>query len=141
MSNNEDTSLVPRPSGELARRPPGATAIIDSMVNDVTEIIRTDTIRHRIGDYEFREPDYRQILIWAKAVGMTPEGLMERMQRGGLEVSDGVLIDIDVGRIFTGIGLDFSYVLHLEKLDCRDNHLTELDSSKVTVSEGSLVWG
>ena len=32
--------LVPRPSGELARIPPGANAIIDGMVNDATDIIR-----------------------------------------------------------------------------------------------------
>ena len=121
------------PPSELVRIPPGANAIIDGIVSDATDIIRArDAVRHRIGEYEFREPDYRQILTWAKAAGMTPEGLVERMQRCGLEVSDGVLIDIDVGRnLFTGIGLDFSHVLHLEKLDCRDNHLTKLDLAKV----------
>ena len=40
MSDKEDTSLVPRPSGALARIPPGASAIIDGMVNDATDIIR-----------------------------------------------------------------------------------------------------
>ena len=41
MSDKEDTSLVPRPSGELVRIPPRASAIIDDMVNDATDIIRT----------------------------------------------------------------------------------------------------
>ncbi len=40
MSDKEETSLFPRPSGELARTPSGASAIIDGMVNDATEIIR-----------------------------------------------------------------------------------------------------
>lgn len=40
MSDKEDISLVPRPSGDLARIPPGASAIIDGMVNDATNIIR-----------------------------------------------------------------------------------------------------
>ena len=46
MSDKEDTSLVPRPSGELVRIPPGASAIINGMVNDATDIIRArDTDR------------------------------------------------------------------------------------------------
>ena len=46
MSDKEDTSLVPRHSGELVRIPPGARAIRDSMVNDATDIMRArDTDR------------------------------------------------------------------------------------------------
>ena len=41
MSDKEDTSLIPRPSGELARIPPGASAIIDGMVNDATNLIHS----------------------------------------------------------------------------------------------------
>ena len=41
MSDKEDTSLIFRPSGKLAHIPPGAIAIIDSMVNDATDLIRT----------------------------------------------------------------------------------------------------
>jgi len=132
MSGKEDTSLVPRPSGELVRIPPGASAIIDGMVNDTTAIIRTrDTIRHRVGNYEFREPDYRQILIWAKAVGTTPDDLVVRLQKGRLKVSDGALINMRVQHIFMGVGLDLSRVPQLKKLDCRKNRLTELDLSRV----------
>ena len=57
MSDKEDIYLVPRPSGELARIPPGARAIRDSMVNDATDILRVrDAIRHKVGNHEFRDP-------------------------------------------------------------------------------------
>jgi hypothetical protein len=31
--------------------------------------------RFRIGDYELREPDYRQICLWAEDLEMTPDEL------------------------------------------------------------------
>ena len=132
MGDKKDTSLVPRPAGELVRIPPGAGAIIESMVNDATDIMRTrDAIRHKVGNCEFRESDYQQILIWAKAVGMTPEDFVGRLQEGCLRISDGALIDVGVQRIFMGIGLNLSQVPHLKELDCRRNKLTELDLSWV----------
>ena len=139
MSDKNDTSLVPRPSCELARIPPGASAIIDGMVNDVAAIIRTDdATRHRIGNCEFRESDYQQILIWAEAVGMTPDKLVMRLQ--GYEgnniyeghnfvVSDGAIMEFRW--CFRGIGLDLSQVPRLKKLDCGWQDLTELDLSRV----------
>ena len=139
MSDKKNTSLVPRPAGELARIPPGATEIIDSMVNDATEIIRTDAIRHRIGDYEFRESDYRQILIWAKAVGMTPDELVMEMQSHRLVVSEGAIMEFRWN--FEGIGLDLSEVPSLKKVDCRWRKLTGLDLSRVPHLEGLYCWG
>lgn len=44
ISDKEGSSLVPRPSGELAYIPPGASAIIDGMVSDVTDIMRARDI-------------------------------------------------------------------------------------------------
>ena len=128
MSDKEDTSLVLRPSGELARRPSGATAIIDSMVNDATEIIRTDAIRHRIGDYEFRESDYRQILIWAEATDLQPEKFLGGMN---LIVSDGAIVSLEWHNLEVGVELDLSRVPHLEELFCGRNCLTALDLSRV----------
>ena len=143
MSDKKDTSLVPRPAGELARIPPGAGAIIEGMVNDATDIIRArDAIRHRIGDYEFRESDYRQILIWAKAVGMTPDQLVVRMrgwERDKFVVSDGAIMEFRWS--FRGIGLDLSQVPHLNTLFCVWKELTELDLSWVPRLEGLYCWG
>ena len=40
MRDKDTTSLVPKPSGQLARLSPRAGAIIDGMVNDATEVMR-----------------------------------------------------------------------------------------------------
>ena len=132
MRGKEEKSLVSRPSGELARIPSAASAIIEGMVNDAADIIHArETIRHKVGNYEFREPDYRQVLIWAEAAGVTPDDLVMRLQKGRLKVSDGAFIGIGVQHVFMGIGLDLSQVPQLKKLDCRKNKLTELDLSRV----------
>jgi hypothetical protein len=39
------------------------------------------TAHFKIGRYEFREPDYRQILIWAKALGNDPLVLVNTLER------------------------------------------------------------
>ena len=36
--------------------------------------------RFRIGNYEFCEPDYSQILIWAKALKIDPEALVQKLE-------------------------------------------------------------
>jgi Leucine-rich repeat (LRR) protein len=36
--------------------------------------------RFRIGNYEFCEPDYGQILIWAKALKIDPEALVQKLE-------------------------------------------------------------
>ena len=129
MSDKENTSLVPRPSGELVRIPPGASAIIDGMVNDATDIICTrDAIRHRIGGYEFRETDYQQLQIWAKATDLQPEEFLEGMN---LIVSDGIIVSLEWHNLEVGVELDLSRVSQLEELFCEGNYLTALDLSQV----------
>ncbi len=129
MSDKEDTFLVPRPAGELPRIPPGATAIIDGMVNDAKALIRSrDAIRHRVGYYEFRESDYQQILIWAKATDLPPEELLGGMV---LIVSDGAIVELEWHHLEVGVELDLSRVPKLETLNCWGNDLTELDLSRI----------
>ena len=41
MSNKNGKSIVSRPGSELTRTRPGAAAIIDRMIEDLTDIIRT----------------------------------------------------------------------------------------------------
>ena len=77
MRDKEETSLVPRPSGELARIPPGPRAIHDSMVNDATEIIRAReaislseaeaTAWNEAAITELKDQDLRAIALAAKA--------------------------------------------------------------------------
>ena len=93
---------------------------------------RQDAARRRIGDYEFRESDYTQVLIWAKAVGMSPEELvatLEEREWGSISVVDGAVTSL-MWR-FEGVELDLSHVPRLEWLYCGENHLGELDLSRV----------
>ena len=50
-----------------------------------TQPIATSTDRFRIGDYELREPDNRQILLWAKALSIKPPELLRRLASTVLE--------------------------------------------------------
>ena len=95
MRDKEETSLVPRPSGELARIPPGPRAIHDSMVNDATEIIRAReaislseaeaTAWNEAAITELKDQDLRAIALAAKA---RLEGVMH-LWIGGLCWGDG----------------------------------------------------
>ena len=127
--NGDADADAPRPSDELARIPPGANAIIDGMGNDTTDIIHVcDAIRYKIGDYEFRETDYQQILIWAKATDLPPEELLGEMV---LIVSDGAIVELQWYHLEVGVELNLSRMPKLESLFCGENPLTELDLSRV----------
>ena len=124
-----EASAPNRPSGERAHISPGFSADIDSMVNDTTDLIRDqDAIRHRIGDYEFREADYQQILIWVRATDLPPEELLGGMV---LIVSDGAIVSLEWHNLEVGVELDLSRVPKLEEFFCGENYLTELDLSRV----------
>src|SRR5206468_7862361 len=38
--------------------------------------------RFRVGEYEWCEPDYRQILLWAKALELNADEVMKRLPNG-----------------------------------------------------------
>ena len=83
-SGNDDSALVPRPSSAVGKAEPGAERILSGMVADTLALANREQLkpakaRFRIGDYEWCEPDYRQILMWAKALNLKPETVMERM--------------------------------------------------------------
>jgi len=40
---------------------------------------KSSQTKFRIGDYEWCEPDYRQIVIWAEETGLKPEQVVERL--------------------------------------------------------------
>ncbi|MEZ5555253.1 leucine-rich repeat domain-containing protein [Haliea sp.] len=53
------------------------------MTQDVLARTRSHEVsqaRFKLGDYEFREPDYQQILRWAEALGMAPEALLNVLE-------------------------------------------------------------
>lgn len=78
MSDKKNTSLVPRPSSELARIPPGASAIIDGMVNDATDIIRA------------RDADRQEKSRARSGISLDPQLMAEGIELGYLYVKSGV---------------------------------------------------
>ena len=78
MADKERNALIPLPAGGLENIGSGPKSILSGRVSDALALVRARenslaAARFRIGEYEFRDPDYRQILIWATALGIAPE--------------------------------------------------------------------
>jgi len=97
------------------------------MVTDTLALAKKEqfiptTARFRIGEYEWCEPDYRQILIWAKTLRLEPEEVIQRLQDGkddglvpaeswgGTQFADGRLLKINWDFELLRME-DFEYVL------------------------------
>ena len=84
MDKKQSHSLILLPSSALGKLSAGPMAIMDGMVSDALAIVRSHeralaAKRFRIGGYEFCDPDYRQILIWAKALRLKPDEVVNRL--------------------------------------------------------------
>ena len=119
---------MPMKKKPAKKKMPRPALVFPPPIPDTPENIRTDAIRHRIGDYEFRESDYQQMLIWAKATDLQPEEFLGGMS---LIVSDGAIVSLEWHNLEVGVELDLSRVPKLEELFCGENYLTELDLSRV----------
>ena len=86
MSDKENTSLVPRPAGELVRLSPGASAIIDSMVNEATDIIRT------------RETDRKEQAGSQSDIRLDPEVFEAGIRVSGYYIEGGICKFADFAR-------------------------------------------
>lgn len=77
MEPNQERSLIPRPSHELIVPRVAGNRILAGMVEETLALGREDagaqTAKFRIGEFELCEPDYRQVLIWAKVWNLPPE--------------------------------------------------------------------
>ena len=76
-------SLISRPDTSFATVARGER-IVSRMVEGALEIARrTDLLsagkRFTIGTYELREPDYRQVLWWAKSLQWSPEEVLDTL--------------------------------------------------------------
>ena len=84
MADDEHKALVVQRSRSLAEVGAGARKILSSVVSDALtltysrEKALTSTV-FRIGSYEFREPDYAQILNWANRLDIDPEALVRQL--------------------------------------------------------------
>ena len=108
MNEKNDFALVPRPPGALEKAEPGAKRVLAGMVDDTLALankarIRPGEAKFRIGEYEWCEPDYRQILLWAEETGDLPEAVIERLEFSKSSFADGRLIKIlwdnDAGKL------------------------------------------
>jgi hypothetical protein len=82
MNEKNGKALVPRPPSGVEKAVPGVKRILSGMVSDTLALAEQRApapTKFRIGDYEWCEPDYRQILIWAEATGLKPEAVVARL--------------------------------------------------------------
>lgn len=83
MNEKDDFALVPSQARTLGKTAPGGRPILSGMVTEMLALHKDSfgltEKRFRIGDYEWCEPDYRQILQWANALRMEPVMVIERL--------------------------------------------------------------
>jgi hypothetical protein len=57
------------------------------MVSDALALARSQAeATFQIGGYEFRSPDYRQILLWAEALKIAPTTVVQRLEGASLKL-------------------------------------------------------
>ncbi len=81
-TEDERKMLIPQPAGEIQRGGSGPRRLLSRMTDDVLDIVRSRAVlgaRFRIGQFEFREPDYRQIQIWAECLGLSADAIVRRL--------------------------------------------------------------
>ena len=87
MHGKNNFELVPHPPSAVEQTQPGAKRVLSGMVADALALAKKEAsaliaAKFRIGDYDWREPDYRQLLIWAKALAINPEELIDQLLNG-----------------------------------------------------------
>ena len=91
MTEDAHKALVARPSAAVGKISAGAEGALSRIVSDALVLARARasslaSARFRVGDYEFREADYRQILLWAKALENTPEKIIQTLKETTVDV-------------------------------------------------------
>jgi hypothetical protein len=74
--------IIPHLGSTLVRAGPLGGRIVLDMVNAALSFSRADTAlvpQYTIGEHVFCEPDYRQMLLWAKTLGMEPAEVVRRL--------------------------------------------------------------
>jgi hypothetical protein len=92
MTDEEPKALVARPSAAVGKVSAGAGSILSRIVSDALVLAHSHatslaSARFRVGNYEFRDADYRQILLWANALEKTPEKIIETLENTRSAVS------------------------------------------------------
>ena len=83
---NEETTITLKPEGGLAFVGHQKGRILGEMTGDLLVLSRTAIsdrtvlLPHfKIGKHEFCDPDYQQILLWAKTLNIDAETVIERL--------------------------------------------------------------
>ena len=76
--NDNNRSLIPLPGASLAIARPEEGRVLSEMIGDTLALARQVPL-FKIGEYEWCEPDYRQILLWATALALEPEEVIRRL--------------------------------------------------------------
>ena len=102
MNEKNDYALVRRPPSAVEKAEAGTKRVLSSMVADALSLAAKEKTavpsrKFRIGEYEWREPDYRQILLWAKALGLEPQEVIRELLTEPAKTSfvDGALLAVD----------------------------------------------
>ncbi len=144
---NDQLTLIPHSGSSLSQIGPRGGQILAEMVNGALALSRGTgsdtrlTRRFRIGDHELCEPDYQQILLWAKAMEMVPETVIERLLKvrkyntgkgNGTAFENGRIIKLAWDMALLPLD-SFEWVkgLEIETIDCSGCQFTELDLSAV----------
>jgi Leucine-rich repeat (LRR) protein len=90
MNDKNDFALVRKPSSAVEKTAPRAKRILSGMVADTLSL----TKKFRLGEYEWCEPDYRQILICANETHKSPESIIQRLVETKSFFKSGRLIEV-----------------------------------------------
>lgn len=89
MEPSHERSIILRPDFGIEKPVVGESRIVAAMVNETLAVARLDSqqlhARFKIGAYEWCEPDYRQLLVWAKALNFEPEEVIYRLLEGKMK--------------------------------------------------------
>lgn len=85
MSNKDKNELVAQSGRAIQAAGAGPSSILAGMVADVLTLAKPLSVEvmptlFRVGDYDFCEPDYKQILLWAEALAFKPEVVVGHLQ-------------------------------------------------------------
>ena len=83
MPDNQNRSLMPTTGASLEKVSAGVERVLTAMVGEALAVLQREPIGiqsgfYRIGDHDFCEPDYQQVICWAKALDVTPETIVDR---------------------------------------------------------------
>ncbi len=107
--NDQQRSLVPIGTPLPVTTPDhNQTSILQRMTRGALDLSRQQsralaTKRYQLGEYELCEPDYLQMRLWARRLGMTPEEVLSQLSTLliGDETRDYAELEIADGRIKT----------------------------------------